>query len=88
MMNRDTIIEELTKKGYVAEKTERIKNGIEFQGIVIRTGEGVAPVIYTDKILKLAKKQGQGIEWVTKTILEILKETEKNKGNLISKIFK
>ena len=83
MMNRDTIIEELTKKGYVAEKTERIKNGVEFRGIVIRTGEGVAPVIYTDKILKLAKKQGQGIEWVTKTILEILKETEKNKKEFL-----
>ena len=50
-MTRLDIINELKNRGYEAQAQESIKNGITFEGIVIRSESTIAPVIYTDPII-------------------------------------
>ena len=50
-MTRLDIINGLKNRGYEAQAQESIKNGITFEGIVIRSESAIAPVIYTDPII-------------------------------------
>ncbi|MDO4488835.1 MAG: DUF5688 family protein [Eubacteriales bacterium] len=51
-MNRCDIIEELRKRGYDAQPKESMKNGVLFNGIIIKNGTDTTPIIYTDSITK------------------------------------
>ena len=46
-MRRTDIIAALVARGYKAEAKETIKNGVVFEGIMIRGDDVIAPVIYT-----------------------------------------
>ncbi len=50
-MTRSDIISELKSRGYVAQSQVSIKNGVTFEGIVIRSESTIAPVIYTDPVI-------------------------------------
>lgn len=84
-MNRTDIIKELEKRGYVAEKTENVKNGVIVKGIIIDNGI-VSPVIYTDKIIEDALENGKDVSYVAEKVIDIF---EKNRecGVDINSIF-
>ena len=50
-MTRSDIISELKNRGYEAQSQKSIKNGVTFEGIVIRSESAIAPVIYTGPII-------------------------------------
>lgn len=70
-MTREIIISELENKGYNAEAVTTIKNGVAFDGIRIMANAKIAPVIYTDEILKRAEEEEQSIEEVVNGIIAI-----------------
>lgn len=70
-MTREIIISELVNKGYNAEAVTTIKNGVAFDGIRIMANAKIAPVIYTDEILKRAEEEEQSIEEVVNGIIAI-----------------
>ena len=49
-MKREMIINELRNRGYVAELTDVIKNGVECHGIIMGNGN-IRPTIYVDEYL-------------------------------------
>jgi hypothetical protein len=51
-MTREIIINELNNRGYKAEAQNTIKNGVELEGIRILTSGNIAPVIYTEEIIR------------------------------------
>lgn len=73
-MKRVDILNAIVAMGYKAEETETVKNGVIMQGIVIRDSDAVAPVIYTQKIIEQAEKNGMSIADVVKQILEVYEE--------------
>ena len=51
-MNREDIINALKEEGYAAEPHDATKNGVPFEGIIIKTDSNISPVIYTEAIIK------------------------------------
>ena len=51
-MTREMIINELINRGYKAKAKNNIKNGVELEGIIILTDSNVAPIIYTEEIIR------------------------------------
>lgn len=78
-MTRENIISALQNKGYNAVAQETIKNGVTFEGIVIREESSiVSPVIYTDSIIKNA----MDIEDAVSRILSIFEEHKNTTFNI------
>lgn len=75
-MTRESIINELVKRGYKAEPYDTIKNSVLFEGIRILTSENVAIVIYSEPIIERAIRNGKSLDDVMKEVLRIY---EKNK---------
>lgn len=76
MITREMIIEELKNKGYNAIAQSSIKNGVEFEGICIRTESPISPIIYTEDIIRHAEEDGKSLDNVVSNIIDIY---EKNK---------
>lgn len=72
-MKREIIIKELINRGYKAEKSDNVKNGVIFKGIIIFNGR-VSPVIYTDEIIADAKKNDKDLNYVVEKIIEIFEK--------------
>lgn len=70
-MTRVMIIDELAKRGYIADLHTTIKNGVELNGVRIQTDSNVAPIIYTDSILEYAEQNGLSLEEVVSEIIQI-----------------
>lgn len=68
-MTRDMIITELQNRGYKADPQSTIKNGVTFDGIRIMTESNVAPVIYTDDIIKRANAENTSLDEVVSAII-------------------
>ena len=64
-MKRTEIIENLVAQGFKAEAENSIKNGVVFEGIRIDTGARIAPVIYTEQIIRVAEEEGKSLDDVT-----------------------
>lgn len=73
-MKRSDIVKELINMGFNAETTETIKNGVECRGIVFKDGGRIAPVIYTDEIIKAAEETGRSAEDVVRGLVKIYEE--------------
>lgn len=71
MITREMIIEELKNRGYNAIAKCSIKNGVEVKGICIRTESPVAPIIYTEDIIRQAEEEGKSLDDVVAHIIEI-----------------
>lgn len=81
-MNRREIVEELIEKGYKAEAHDVVKNGVIFEGIMIR-GEGVvAPIIYTNEVIKVAEANGASLSEVVDEVIREYKEHKKIQFNI------
>lgn len=70
-MTREMIITELKNRGYNAEAQTNIKNGVAFEGIRIMASSNVAPVIYTDDILRRAEEENKNLDEVVSAIIGI-----------------
>ena len=68
-MNRREIVEELIEKGYQAEVHDVIKNGVTFEGIMIRGEGAVAPIIYTNEVIKVAEANGASLSEVVDEVI-------------------
>ena len=68
-MRHETIIEALANKGYEVANREITKNGVIFHGIEFNTGSNTRPVVYTDKIIEEAEKNGFDYEWACDRVL-------------------
>lgn len=51
-MNREDIINALKEEGYAVEAHDVTKNGVPFEGIIIKTDSNTSPVIYTEAIIR------------------------------------
>lgn len=72
-MTREDIIRELIRKGYKAVEKNKIKNGVVLEGIAILSDRNVAPIIYTEDLIKNAVEQHKSLEAVVSTIVGIFK---------------
>ena len=76
-MKRKDIIAKLQEMGINAEEASSLKNGVVFEGIVIRTeGSNIAPIIYTDPIIEAAMAAGKTVEEAAKKVVEIYEESK------------
>lgn len=73
-MRRTDLVNGLVARGYKAEVTEKVKNGVIFEGIIISDENPVAPVIYTEKLIAQAEQEGKSIGEVVDEILRIYEE--------------
>lgn len=71
MITREMIIEKLQNRGYKAIAQSSIKNGVEFEGICIKTESPISPIIYTEDIIRQAEEEGKSIDDVVEHIIEI-----------------
>lgn len=71
MITREMIIEELIERGYRAEAQNNIKNGVVFEGIRIMNDTNIAPVIYTDEIIKRAMDKDMSFDEVVSSVVAI-----------------
>ena len=76
-MRRNDIVTALIAQGYKAEAKETVKNGVIFEGIIVRSDEQIAPIIYTQGLIDEAEKRGTPLSEVVEQILRIY-ETNKN----------
>ena len=74
-MRRTDIINALVAQGYKAEAKETIKNGFVFEGIMIRSDDIIAPVIYTEQLLRDAEEKGKSISEVVADIIRVYEES-------------
>lgn len=74
-MRRTDIINALVAQGYKAEAKETIKNGVIFEGIIIRNEDIIAPVIYTEQLLRDAEEKGKSISEVVSDIINVYEES-------------
>ncbi|MCR5475620.1 MAG: DUF5688 family protein [Lachnospiraceae bacterium] len=70
-MTREMIINELNNRGYDAEAQNVIKNSVELEGIRIMTDNTIAPVIYTEAIIRDAEDEGKTLDEVVSAIISI-----------------
>ncbi len=70
-ITRNSIISALTDKGYTVEPQVTVKNGVEFDGIRFMNESNIAPVIYTEAIIKNAEEEHKSLEEVVNTLISI-----------------
>lgn len=85
-MKRQDIVNVLIERGFKAEMQENVKNGIIVEGIMIQGDDPIAPIIYTDRLIRDAEAQGKILEDVVAMVLRIYEEN-KHKGLDLGKIF-
>lgn len=86
MIIRTLIIDELAKRGYRAEAQNTIKNGVELEGIRIMSESPIAPVIYTEELIKHAERDGKSLSDVVSAIINIY-ESNKTVDFNINELF-
>lgn len=70
-MTKEIIITELNNRGYKADSHNVIKNGVVLEGIKISTDGNVAPVIYTETIIKNAEEQHKTLDEVVSDVIRV-----------------
>ena len=80
-MRRTDIIAALVARGYKAEAKETIKNGVVFEGIMIRGDDVIAPVIYTEQLIRDAEAKGEKLSDV---VAEIIRAYEQSRHTEVS----
>lgn len=87
-MKRMDIVNALVERGFKGVETqESVKNGIVVEGIVIRNGNPIAPIIYTDRLIRDAEAQGKSLSDVVETVIRIYEENKTNRDLEFSKLF-
>lgn len=89
-MKRIDIIDRLLEKGYEAEERDYMKNGVLYEGIIIRDENPVVPVIYTEKLIKEAERFGKSLDEVAMEVVHIYeqhKHTDINIHKIMNKDF-
>ena len=86
-MKRMDIVNALIARGFKAQSQESIKNGIVVEGIVIRSDDPIAPIIYTDRLIRDAEVQGKSLSDVVDMVIRIYEENKNNSNLDTSKLF-
>lgn len=81
-MKRKDIIKALVERGYQAEAQDIVKNGVNLEGIMIRNGSPIAPIIYTDEIIKIAEANGVSLSEVVDEIISEYEQHRKIQFNM------
>jgi hypothetical protein len=81
-MERKDIVKELVERGYQAEAHDVIKNGVTFEGVMIRGEGAVAPIIYTNEVIKVAEANGASLSEVIDEVIREYKEHKKIQLNI------
>lgn len=81
-MRRIDIINALVAQGYQAEAKETVKNGIVFEGIIIRSNDIIAPIIYTEQLLRDAEEKGKRLSDVVIDIIRMYEESQHKKNSI------
>ena len=76
-MRRTDIINALVARGYKAEAKETIKNGVVFEGIMIRDDDMIAPVIYTEQLIRDAESKGKRLSDVVAEIIRVYEQSRR-----------
>lgn len=75
-MTRTDIVNALVAKGYRAEEQNSIKNGVLFEGILIRSDEQIAPVIYTQGLIEEAERRNMPLSEVVSQVIRLYEENK------------
>ena len=75
-MTREMLVNELVKRGYVAEKHDVIKNGVLMEGIMIKTERNINPVIYTKRMIKEAMDLDMSVSEVVDEVIKMSRDKE------------
>lgn len=75
MMTRESIIRELNKRGFNACAVTNEKNGVAFEGILMKTGRSISPVIYTERMIEKANETGESKETVVDMIVQLFEKS-------------
>ena len=75
-MKRTDIVNALIARGYRAEEKDSVKNGVIFEGIIIRNDEQIAPVIYTQSLISEAEKRDMSLSEVVSQIIRLYEENK------------
>ena len=70
-MRRTDIVNALIAKGYQAEEKNSVKNGVIFEGILIRSDERIAPIIYTQGLIEEAERRGMHLSEVVSQVISM-----------------
>lgn len=73
-MKRMDIVNALLARGFKAETQESIKNGIIVEGIVIRSEDPIAPIIYTDRLIRDAEEKRKSLADVVAEVIRIYED--------------
>ena len=69
-MNRNMIINELNNRGFNAEPHNVIKNGVELEGIKIFSSSNIAPIFYTEELIRSAEEMNISLNDVVSNLIE------------------
>ena len=84
-MKREDLVNELVARGYNAELTENVKNGVICKGIVIRQEDSnIAPLFYTGALIAEAEAYNYSIAQATDMLLEMYEKHVVDNFNLKS----
>lgn len=74
MFTKEMLLEEITNRGYKAQLSEVVKNGVKLNAIVIKGETNCAPSIYIDEMMESANDKGLSVEEFASHVLQIAKE--------------
>lgn len=76
-MKRTDIVNALIARGYDAEEVDSVKNKVTFRGILIRSDDQIAPVIYTQGLIEEAEKSGMPLSEVVSQVIRLYEENKR-----------
>lgn len=75
-MRRTDIVNALIARGYEAEEKDSVKNGVIFEGIVIKSDDMIAPIIYTQGLIEEAERRNMPLSEVVSQVIRLYEENK------------
>jgi len=69
MITKAEVLNELRNLGYDVKSITKTNNGVDIEGIVIKTSSNISPILYVDDILDEANAQGLSLQQTANFIL-------------------
>ena len=85
-MKRTDIVNALIARGYEAEEKDSVKNGVIFEGIVIKSDDMIAPIIYTQGLIEEAERLNMPLSEVVSQVIRLYEEN-KNVDICVEELF-
>ena len=75
-MKRTDIVNALIARGYEAEEKDSVKNGVIFEGIVIKSDDMIAPIIYTQGLIEESERRNMPLSEVVSQVIHLYEENK------------